>query len=206
MIISWLIFTVSHFSQWSQWIESLANQEWLEVFARRNDLQVLPVFCFQTARGWKKAFRWPVAMFPSTQSGNSSQLQVYYGSSNSKSLPSSSIFFQPARIWGFLRVPLFMMFPQVNSAAERRYFLTAHTLWRVRWNVVSFRKPCLLHQTAQQMFDESHCTSRDRNDPFGSSHRAVLSSKLLRFFFSFTRFTSLTCKTIMPRSFHLTFR
>lgn len=134
-------------------------------------------------RGWKKAFRLPVETFLTTQSGNSTQLQVYYGSSKSKSLPSSSIFLEPARIWRFLRVPLFMMFPQVNSAPERRYFLTGHTLWWVRWNVVCFRKPCLLHQTEQQMFDESHSTSRDINYPFGSSHRAALSPKCWDFFF-----------------------
>lgn len=166
------LIAVTDYSKWSQWIEPLANH-----------LKCLRGGMTYTSSLRRKAFRLPVEMFLSSQPGNSTQLQVYYGSSNSKSLPSSSIFSEPARIWGFLRVPLFMMFPQVNSAAERRYFLTAHTLWWVRWNAVCFRKPCLLHRTAQQMFEESHCTSRDIKDPFGSSHRADLSSKLLRFFF-----------------------
>lgn len=162
-----------------------------------------------SGRGGRKPLGCLLRCFLTTRSGNSTQLQVYYGSSESKSLPGTSVFFERTSIGGFLRVPLFMMFPQVNSAPERRYFLTVHTLWWVRWNVVCFRKPCLLHQTELQMFKESHSSSRDINYPFGGSHSAALSPKCWDFFFFFfflTRFASLTCKTIMPTFFNLTFR
>lgn len=74
-----------------------------------------------------EAGRKPVEMFLTTQSGNSTQLLVYCGSSESKSLPSTSVFLEPARIWGFLRVPLFMIFPQVNSTPRGGISDRAHT-------------------------------------------------------------------------------
>ena len=117
----------------------------------RDDKHILLLFWIQTERESKEAddvCYWCQSwwFYPPVRKLNPT-VGLLWEYKTSNSLSGNSVFFEHARIFRIQKVLLFMMFPQVNSALEQRYFLTLHKLWWLGWNVGLPQMLCLLHQT-----------------------------------------------------------
>lgn len=75
-----------------------------------------------------KFVRVPVVMILPPSLETLSNCRFIVGVESQIPLLTSSIFFEWAGILRIQEAPLFVMFPQVNSALEQRYFLTLHKL------------------------------------------------------------------------------